>query len=568
MLIDSIQLNRFKLVCIPPPSWTNTLHRNGVKVLGTFLVEPQSTDIAKILQRTPSNTHGWEYTLASQLTHVARFYGFDGWLINLEKTFPISEWNLSKLEAFLGQLASSFDDGCVIWYDSLTCKNRIDYQNALTEQNLVLAKAAGSILTNYVWTPEKAAATRALALRNDIDPANILCGIDVWAQSSKRETYPKDVGGGTGTGLGVAKLAELGLSAGVFGPAWPYEHFDCLSDTRAVEKTMWTGTALPAELHCDCVSRSRHSIQGYMDCPILQSAREFPAGSDTFFYTDFNQVFEAVTGSQTVGEKTQVRASLVSRSVLPRPSMHSSTQKDIFSQVESCPSRLSMFIHAQDEVVNTYKILSLFKLSIPVSEGLLISVRYRNLETPSSLRVELHLEGTGVHVPLVAQQEGITTEIVANATDTLIGISMQFEGHVGTISTGPLLVAEIMSICVRQRSKTVRDYTITDAILVELDETTACLSWKYNNETSKASPEDNGLPSSNLTGPFSFFMIEINAQQVGRAYALDYILRDVADESDICITGTGFDGEVICIYTGKLRKQQRRRSTESWQLIW
>jgi hypothetical protein len=567
LLINSTQLNRFKLVCIPPPSWTNTLHRNGVRVLGTFLVEPQSTDIAKILQRTSSDAHGWNYTLATQLTHIARFYGLDGWLINIEKTFSITDWSLLRLEGFLKQLSSSFDDGCVIWYDSLTCKNRIDYQNALTKQNIILAKAAGSILTNYVWTPEKAAATRTLALRNDIDPANILCGIDVWAQSSERQTYPKDIGGGTGTGLGVAKLAELGLSAGIFGPAWPYEHFDRLSDSRAVEKAMWAGAALPEELHCDCVLRSRHSIEGYMDCSILQSAQEFPTGSDTFFYTEFNQAFEAVTGSQTFGERTQVRANLVSQSVLPRPSVYAGTQKNIFSRVESCPSRLSMYIHAQDEVVHTHKIQSLFKLSIPASEGLLISVKYRKPETFSSLRVGLHLEGLSIHIPLVKQQEGIITEIRANEADTLTGISLQVEGNVGTASTSPLLVAEIMSICVRRRCKTARDYTIPDAALVELDETTSCLSWKFSNKTSNANPTDDGLPFSSLTGPFSFFMIEINAQQVGRAYALEYILRDVADESDVRITGIGFDGEIICVYTGSLRRQQHRGSTESWQLV-
>jgi hypothetical protein len=115
-------------VCVPPPSWTNTLHRNGVKTLGTFLVEPQSANISKILQRTPSETQGWDYTLASQLTRIARFYGFDGWLINIEKTFPITDWSLSRLEGFLKQLGSSFDDGCVIFYDSLTRNNRIDYQ--------------------------------------------------------------------------------------------------------------------------------------------------------------------------------------------------------------------------------------------------------------------------------------------------------------------------------------------------------------------------------------------------------------------------------------------------------
>jgi hypothetical protein len=566
--MNNVRLKHFKLVCIPPPSWTNTLHRSGVKVLGTFLVEPQSTDISKILQRTSSKTQGWEYTLASQLTRIARFYGFDGWLINIEKTFPIADWSLSRLVGFLKQLGSSFDDGCVIFYDSLTCKNRIDYQNALTERNILFAKAAGSILTNYVWTPGTAAATKALALEYDIDPVNVLCGIDVWAQSSERQTYPKDVGGGTGTGLGVARLAELGLSAGIFGPAWPYEHFNCLSDSRAVDKAMWTGAALPKTLRCDCASRSRHSLKECIESPILNNAQDFPAGSDDFFYTDFMQAFEAVSSSDAVAGETQVRANLTSQSVLPRPSVHTSIQKDMFSQVQSSPSRLSLYIRASSENAYVHRVLSLFKLSMPASEGLLICIKYCKLETPIPLRVWLHLEGLGVHIPFAEQQETITTELQANEADKLTGISLQVEGHVGTMSTINLLVAEIMSICVRRGSKAARNYTISDATLVELEETSSLLSWKFNHEAWNAGPEDDdGLPYSSLTGPFSFFIIEINRRQVGRAYAMEYVLRGVGDESNIRITGMGFDGEVVCVYTGNLRKRQRKGSAESWQLV-
>lgn len=554
-------------MCIPPPSWTNALHRNGVKALGTFLVEPQSSNISKILQRTSLGVQVWDYTLASQLTRIARFYGFDGWLINIEKTFPITEWSLLKLEGFLKQLRSSFDDGCVIWYDSLTRDNRIDYQNGLTEQNIIFAKAAGSVLTNYVWTPETAAATRALALENGIYPANVLYGIDVWAQSTNRETYPRGVGGGTGTGLAVAKLAELGLSAGIFGPAWPYEHFNCLPDSRTVENAMWSGAALPETLQCGCASRSRHYIEGYMEHPILEHAQDFPAGSDAFFCTDFTQAFEAVNGSGAIADKMRVRAKLGSQSVLPRPSVLTSTQKDIFSQAESNPSRLSIYICAPDENVQERRTLKLFKLSMPRSGNLLLSITYRRPEGPTPLRVRLHLEGLGVQIRLKEQQETITKEFEANEADSLTGLTLRVEGYLETISTGPLLVAEIMSICVRRRSKATETYTILNATLVEIDETASCLSWKFNNESRNAGPGDDGLPYSDITGPFSFFMIEIDGQQVGRAYATEYVLRDIGDESDVRITGIGFDGVVICVYTGSLRKRQRQGSAESWELI-
>jgi len=181
--------------------------------------------------------------------------------------------------------------------------------------------------------------------------------------------------------------------------------------------------------------------------------------------------------------------------------------------------------------------------------------------------VWLHLEGLGVQIPIVEQQRTITTELQANETDTLTGISLRVEGYSETISTSSLLVAEIMSICVCRSSKAARNYTISDATLVDIDETASCLSWKFNDEARDASPGYDGLPYSDLTGPFSFFMIEINGRQVGRAYAVEYVLRGVDEDSDVRIIGVGFDGDVICVYTGTLRKRQRQDSAESWQLV-
>ena len=94
----------------------------------------------------------WTYPLAHQLAAITTTYGFDGWLVNIEKTFPALRWSAERLTGFLEQLKSLVGDGNVIWYDALDVHNRINYQNGLTAENVVFAKAAGSILTNYAWT--------------------------------------------------------------------------------------------------------------------------------------------------------------------------------------------------------------------------------------------------------------------------------------------------------------------------------------------------------------------------------------------------------------------------------
>lgn len=100
-----------KLVSIPPPTWTNSCHRNGIKVLGTFLVEPGSKNLECILEQTDG--HSW---LASKLAAMANSYGFDGWLVNIEERFPIALWNADKLVTFLEQLRHKLGPaGKVVW---------------------------------------------------------------------------------------------------------------------------------------------------------------------------------------------------------------------------------------------------------------------------------------------------------------------------------------------------------------------------------------------------------------------------------------------------------------------
>ena len=75
--VESFIYFSHKLVCIPPPTWTNTLHRNGVKVFGTLLVEPQTKDSERLLQCATSSKDGTDmrFPLAVKLAEIARHYG-------------------------------------------------------------------------------------------------------------------------------------------------------------------------------------------------------------------------------------------------------------------------------------------------------------------------------------------------------------------------------------------------------------------------------------------------------------------------------------------------------------
>jgi endo-beta-N-acetylglucosaminidase D len=112
-LVDTFIYFSHKLACVPPPTWTNTLHRNGVKTVGTVLLEPQTKDTERLLQYDKID----RFIIASKLAAIAKHCGFDGWLINIEKPFPKGSWNANLLEAFLQQLRDELGPNRkLIWY--------------------------------------------------------------------------------------------------------------------------------------------------------------------------------------------------------------------------------------------------------------------------------------------------------------------------------------------------------------------------------------------------------------------------------------------------------------------
>ena len=192
-----------KLACCPPPTWTNLLHRNGVKVLGTFVIEPQTSGLERMLDCVDG-----EYVIAKQLASMASTFGFDGWLLNIEKEFSGHVKDLTtKLIGFIESLKRCLGpESLVVWYDALNTENEVEYQNGLSLKNLPFARAADALFTNYKWTPRHLFDSKVVAHQNGLKTSNVYFGIDVWAQNTDmpgppRVTYPAKGGGGTNTGL-------------------------------------------------------------------------------------------------------------------------------------------------------------------------------------------------------------------------------------------------------------------------------------------------------------------------------------------------------------------------------
>ncbi|PZD34415.1 glycosyl hydrolase family 85 protein [Pyrenophora tritici-repentis] len=399
--VDTFIYFSHKLACVPPPTWTNTLHRNGVEALGTMLIEPQTEGSERLLEHTVDEGT-LSFPVANKLAYMATHFGFDGWLINIEKPFSSGTWKAEILEAFLQQLKAELGESKkLIWYDALTTSNKIAYQNTLNSSNFQFAAACGNILTNYCWKEADAEKSLQLALGKELLSQSIFFGIDVWAQNKSsfthpRVTYPEYGGGGTNTGVAVDELSRLGLSAGIFAPAWSYEHFP--DNERAVERAVWEGTPITKDVECtcgDCELRHRPNKDF-----AIRTATEWPAGSEYFFYTDFNRAF-GIHGDEEkdIFDAHSRHAQLGSQSILPRPITRHFDNEAIglsyrlsSNAITACLAIEATQKHLADDG-NGELSLPLYTLDMPTDAFLQVETYTRSLlPEMSSVHVSLYLK--------------------------------------------------------------------------------------------------------------------------------------------------------------------------------
>lgn len=458
----------------------------------------------------------------------------------------------------------------------------------------MFAQAAGSILTNYDWTAEKALVAKQLALELGIEPGNVMFGIDVWAQSSQlqgpqRRTYG---GGGTSTGVAVELLARLGLTAGIFAPAWAFEHFPEFS--KAVERSMWDGDQLPTSLRCDCRPESKHEAPEYLKYSITGSAMEYAAGSESFFHSNFARAFT----THTLGGNDPITSHLGKQSILPHLKGAGSIPYDdrggFHGEFLSSPSRLAVsFKEAASSHLTPDRSLALFKLSMV--GNLEARVTYRKEETPEGMNISFRFSGaeeSSISVPSAACEKVTilrTFELAGHdpmdlATSQylkrLTGVYLCISSNRFALEDATSIpVVEILEICIKKMGKYYRGPTI-DGICIDAPANAhRRLRWCFEAKQGPASKEDHsddGMPYSNITGPFAFFIVKVNGAISGRAYALEYLLTeeeghkiDEEGDTEIEVVGYGFDERELCTCTCLARDIRRREGngTGSWQLL-
>ncbi|KAK1912439.1 hypothetical protein CFE70_007723 [Pyrenophora teres f. teres 0-1] len=577
--VDTFIYFSHKLACVPPPTWTNTLHRNGVEVLGTMLIEPQTEGSERLLEHTVEEGT-LSFPMAKKLAYMATHFGFDGWLVNIEKPFPSRVWRAEILEAFLRQLKEELGESKkLMWYDALTTSNNIAYQNTLNSSNFQFAAACGNILTNYCWKEADAEKSLQLALGKELLSQNIFFGIDVWAQNKSsfthpRVTYPEYGGGGTNTGVAVDKLSKLGLSAGIFAPAWSYEHFP--DNERAVERAVWEGTSITKGIECacgDCESRHRSN----RNFAIIRAATEWPAGSEHFLYTDFNRAFGAHEDEEKdMFDGHSRHAQLGSQSILPRPITRNLDAEAIelsyrlsSNATTACLAIEAIQKHLTDDR-NKECLLPLYSLDMPTDAFLQFETYTRRpLPEMSSVHLSLYLKTSKtvrlLPVAKAASFQWMTSSLNYQDPEERIeelgvcvrGLSGAEAGYI----TQLLEIAEIR-ISPKSPEQPPKSYSIVQLGVEcrgEGDTRHTRLCWNYETVEKTEERKIEGVPCSEITGPFSHFSVRVDGIDLGRVYGMECVLskhlvtRLTGREVQVDVRGVSFDGRILAEQSTKLR---------------
>jgi len=215
-------------ISIPPLVWIQECQKRNVPSLGTIITEGESGSKDTSLLVT-------ENKCVDKLVALCKFYGFDGYLFNMESDFK-DEIEYEMFVSMLRRLKCSLGPSSkIIVYDSVCRTGRVSYQNSLNAENLPLFDACDGLFTNYWWTDNTLEISKVNAKDRVCD---VFVGVDVWARG--KVAHMK----GFGCRDAIRTIRSAGLSVAVFAPGWtkeagPSKGSDSLKDQRLQDRMFW-----------------------------------------------------------------------------------------------------------------------------------------------------------------------------------------------------------------------------------------------------------------------------------------------------------------------------------------
>ncbi|XP_007575693.1 cytosolic endo-beta-N-acetylglucosaminidase [Poecilia formosa] len=228
--IDIFNYFTHQMVTVPPAVWTNAAHKHGVIVLGTFITE--WTDGAAVCEAFLKDEESYR-AVADKLVQISHYYGFDGWLINIENN--LSEGAVKNAPLFLQYLTEQMHErvpsSLILWYDSVIEDGKLKWQNELNQSNRIFFDACDGFFTNYNWTEENLEWMKNYSVVQGRQ-ADVYIGVDVFGRG-------KVVGGMLETNKALDVIRKHNFSAAIFAPGWVYESQSDKSEFRSNQDKFW-----------------------------------------------------------------------------------------------------------------------------------------------------------------------------------------------------------------------------------------------------------------------------------------------------------------------------------------
>ena len=340
------------------------------------------------------------------------------------------------------------------------------------------------------------------------------------------------------------------------------------SEAEAVECAMWEGTPLPDELACNCENGHPHHRPGYREMPIVNAAREYPAGSSTFLETNFQEAFWRALEDDGISSEVRVidfqtytltfrlqgKCSWIPKLGSQAPLPHLWQHRDVsypildaelrhegsaFLRMNLNPPQASDHLEPEVDCYKAPRIarLCLFKSSFATDASLEVIADFKCLppaipELTIGLYTKSVLEASGPietseHEPFYGEdlrrqiQGFVLDKTNPNARIVELGIYCNTASYAGS----PRGVLDLYGLVIRPRIEPKYTCSLMEP---ELYHRTSGknkeqrLRWAWRGSKDKWPV---GLPWSKTTGPFSFFTIMMEGKVLGQAHCLEYPLR-------------------------------------------
>lgn len=252
-------------IIVPPSADViDAAHKNGVPVLGTIFF-PQTAHGGKIewLNTFLEKDENGEFPIVAKMIEVANAYGFDGWFLNQETDTAVTSFDeaaegkegdknaadgLTKehadlMQELIAEFKQKADENLeIMWYDSMTDEGKMDWQNALTDENkafLVDAEMkplSDSMFLNFWWNTDQLAgeellkASKAKAEELNINPYDLYAGIDIQENGYMTPVKWDLFADAEGTPY---------TSLGLYVPSWTYSSANDPDDFQNRENVFW-----------------------------------------------------------------------------------------------------------------------------------------------------------------------------------------------------------------------------------------------------------------------------------------------------------------------------------------